>query len=160
MMMVASSVPDFLMGIIVGSGFQGAMVLAGGFFRLPNDLPNPLWKYPLYYISFHKYAYEGLFKNEYGGLSFPNLKGAAPPTISGDSILERTWQMQMYSKWVDLFVLMGMVVVYRLMFFGIIKATEKMKPFIRNLRSNSNKKTDTITVEPSPLPTHARGAVV
>ena len=38
MMIVASAVPDFLMGIITGAGIQGVMMLNGGFFlvsRLP-----------------------------------------------------------------------------------------------------------------------------
>ncbi|KAH9328181.1 hypothetical protein KI387_000289, partial [Taxus chinensis] len=56
MMMVASIVPDFLLGIITGAGIQGVMILNGGFFRLPNDLPKPFWKYPMFYISFHTYA--------------------------------------------------------------------------------------------------------
>ncbi|KAM0063873.1 putative ABC-2 type transporter [Helianthus debilis subsp. tardiflorus] len=38
MMIVASIVPNYLMGIIVGAGIQGLMILGGGFFRLPNDL--------------------------------------------------------------------------------------------------------------------------
>ncbi|KAL6269824.1 hypothetical protein ACE6H2_026735 [Prunus campanulata] len=54
MMIVASIVPNFLMGIIAGAGIQGLMILCGGFFRLPNDIPKPLWKFPLYYIAFHK----------------------------------------------------------------------------------------------------------
>ena len=41
MMIVASMVPDFLMGIITGAGIQGMMMLGGGFFRLPDDLPKP-----------------------------------------------------------------------------------------------------------------------
>ena len=54
MMIVASLVPNFLMGIIIGAGIQGLMILVGRFFRLPNDLPKPFWKYPLHYIAFHK----------------------------------------------------------------------------------------------------------
>ncbi|RWR98219.1 LOW QUALITY PROTEIN: ABC transporter [Cinnamomum micranthum f. kanehirae] len=34
-------VPDFLMGIITGAGIQGSLMLNGGFFRLPDDLPSP-----------------------------------------------------------------------------------------------------------------------
>ncbi|CAI0422229.1 unnamed protein product [Linum tenue] len=67
MMMVASIVPDFLMGMIIGAGIQGVMLLNGGFFRLPNDLPNPFWRYPMYYIAFHKYANQGFYKNEFEG---------------------------------------------------------------------------------------------
>lgn len=70
MMIVASIVPNYLMGIITGAGIQGLMILVGGFFRLPNDLPKPVWKYPLHEIAFHKYAYQGMFKNEFEGAVF------------------------------------------------------------------------------------------
>ncbi|KAM5576933.1 ABC transporter G family member 1 [Rosa sericea] len=131
MMIVASIVPNFLMGIIVGSGLQGIMLLCGGFFRLPNDLPDPVWKYPLYHIAFHKYAFQGMFKNEFEGTTFPNddqLRIGNSKWLGGDSILRDIWQVEMgYSKWVDLGVLLGMIVLYRALFFVIIKITEKMK---------------------------------
>lgn len=134
MMIVASIVPDFLMGIIAGSGIQGVMMLNGGFFRLPNDLPKPFWRYPMYYIAFHKYALQGLLKNEFFGLTFPNNVAGGPPTITGDEILRNTWQVEMgYSKWVDVAILFGMVVLYRLMFLGIIKTVEKGKPILASL---------------------------
>lgn len=138
MMMVASIVPDFLMGIITGAGIQGIMMLNGGFFRLPNDLPKPFWKYPVNYISFHRYGFEGFYKNEYSGLTFPNEMAGGPPTITGDEIVRNIWEIDTsYSKWVDLAVLLGMLVLYRLMFFGIIKFSEKVKPMIRAFMSNS-----------------------
>lgn len=134
MMIVASVVPDFLMGIITGAGIQGVMMLNGGFFRLPDDLPKPFWKYPMYYISFHKYANQGFYKNEFEGLTFPNDQVGGPAMISGDEILRSYWQVEMgYSKWVDLAVLFGMVILYRLMFLGIIKMTEKLKPMVKTL---------------------------
>ncbi|KAI5661376.1 hypothetical protein M9H77_20699 [Catharanthus roseus] len=98
MMIVSSLVPNFLMGIITGAGLIGLMVLGGGFFRLPNDLPKLFWKYPLYYLSFHKYAFQGLYKNEFQGRTFPNL------------------HVEMgYSKW------FGMVAFYRLLFVLIVE---------------------------------------
>ncbi|KAK6120016.1 hypothetical protein DH2020_046256 [Rehmannia glutinosa] len=140
MMIVASIVPDYLMGIIVGSGIQGMMLLNGGFFRLPNDLPKPLWRYPMYYISYHKYAFQGFFKNEFEGLEFPNERVGGPSIINGDEILRDVWQMDMgYSKWVDFAIVFGMLIMYRVMFFGIIKGTEKFKPVIRAFRAGSAK---------------------
>ncbi|XP_007047882.2 PREDICTED: ABC transporter G family member 11 [Theobroma cacao] len=132
MMTVASIVPDFLMGIITGAGIQGVMMLNGGFFRLPDDLPKPFWRYPMYYIAFHKYANQGFYKNEFQGLTFPNNQAGGPPTITGDEILRNFWQVEMgYSKWIDIAILFGMVVIYRLMFWGIIKTVEKVKPLIK-----------------------------
>lgn len=120
MMIVASIVPNFIMGIIVGAGIQAFMMLGSGFFRLPNDLPRAFWRYPMYYISFHKFAYQGLAKNEFEG------------AINGAKILNDVWQMEAnYSKWVDLGILFGMVFLYRLMFLIIVKTSEKIKPTIR-----------------------------
>ncbi|XP_021655643.2 ABC transporter G family member 1-like [Hevea brasiliensis] len=133
MMAIASIVPNFLMGIIAGAGIQGLMALGGGFFRLPNDLPKPFWKYPLYYIAFHKYAYQGLFKNEFEGLKFQSNQaaGGIAHMINGEEILRDAWQVEMgYSKWVDVVILLGMAIFYRLLFLIIIKTTETIKPVI------------------------------
>ncbi|KAG6742641.1 hypothetical protein POTOM_053562 [Populus tomentosa] len=139
MMAVASIVPNFLMGIITGAGIQGLMVLGGGFFRLPDDLPRPFWKYPLYYVAFHRYAYQGMFKNEFEGLKFTNYQGNG--LIKGEEILRDFWQMELaYSKWVDLAILLGMVVSYRLLFLAIIKTSETIKPIIPGLMSSLNPK--------------------
>ncbi|CAL9101529.1 unnamed protein product [Musa textilis] len=128
MMMVASVVPDFLMGIITGAGIQGVMMLNGGFFRLPRDLPGPVWRYPMYYVAFHKYANQGFYKNELLGLTFPNEQARGPPTVTGEEILRDTWQVEMgHSKWIDLAILLGMVVLYRLMFLVTAKILEKVK---------------------------------
>ncbi|KAF3616750.1 ABC transporter G family member 11 [Capsicum annuum] len=140
MMIVASIVPDFLMGIITGAGIQGVMMLNGGFFRLPDDLPKPFWKYPMYYIAFHKYANQGFYKNEFLGLTFPNEQIGGPSIISGDEILRNVWQVEMgYSKWVDVAIIFGMVILYRFMFLGIIKTVEKVKPMIRSFMARSSK---------------------
>ncbi|XP_071688925.1 ABC transporter G family member 1-like [Rutidosis leptorrhynchoides] len=127
MMIVACVVPNLLMGIISGAGIQGLMILAAGFFRLPNDLPHVFWKYPMYYISFHKYALQGLYKNEFEGLRFPEYIGG-PPTINGKMILKDELEIEMiYSKWIDLGILFGMVVIYRIILFCTIKALERMR---------------------------------
>jgi hypothetical protein len=31
-------------------------MLVAGFFRLPKDIPKPLWRYPLSYMGFDMYA--------------------------------------------------------------------------------------------------------
>ncbi|ONK74113.1 uncharacterized protein A4U43_C03F2900 [Asparagus officinalis] len=148
MMIVASIVPDFLMGIITGAGIQGVMMLNGGFFRLPNDLPKPVWRYPMYYIAFHKYANQGFYKNEFIGLTFPNNQVGGSATISGEVILRDYWQVEMgYSKWVDLGILFGMVVVYRLLFLMIVKISEKVKPMLKGLMSKGKAQGTNVSVE-------------
>ncbi|MCO5592549.1 hypothetical protein L7F22_046552 [Adiantum nelumboides] len=146
MMMVASIVPDFLLGIITGAGIQGVFMLTGGFFRLPNDIPKPFWTYPVAYMAFHTYANEGFYKNDFRGLTFENnVRGG--PAISGDSVLRDTFQVKSFSKWVDLLILVGMAVVYRLLFFGLIKLKEKLRPIIKDLRSRSSASSSTLSQE-------------
>ncbi|KAL6525334.1 hypothetical protein OROMI_030927 [Orobanche minor] len=129
MLVVAATVPDFLIGIIVG--VQGIMILNDDFFRLPDDIPKPFWKFPVYYVSFQYYANEGLYKNEFEGLV---LLDGQSGQATGAEILGRVWEMEMgCSKWVDLGLIVGMVVVYRLLFWGIIMAPEKVKPMNRAL---------------------------
>ncbi len=155
MMTVASIVPNFLMGIITGAGIQGLMMLGGGFFRYPNGLPKPFWRYPLYQIAFHKYAYQGLFKNEFEGLTFPRDDAGGPFTLSGEEILRRKWQMEMsYSKWVDLAILLGMVVLYRLLFLGIIKTNENIKPIVTTFMSARHKQATQVMVNSSTTRLH------
>ncbi|KAK6135452.1 hypothetical protein DH2020_030821 [Rehmannia glutinosa] len=95
--------------------------------HLPNDLPKIFWKYPMYYIAFHKYAYQGLYKNEFEGRRFSIDQLGGPSTVDGETILRDIWQVEMgYSKWIDLGILFGMVVVYRVIFFVVVKIGEKM----------------------------------
>ncbi|KAI3525553.1 hypothetical protein L1887_04416 [Cichorium endivia] len=132
MMIIATIVPNFLMGIISGAGIQGLMILGAGFFRLPNELPRVFWKYPMYYISFHKYALQGLYKNEFEGLMFPEYSGA-PPTIDGEVILRNVLHIEMgYSKWIDLGILCGMVVAYKIILFCTIKIIERARPSMKD----------------------------
>jgi hypothetical protein len=42
-----------------------------------------------------------------------------------------------YSKWVDLAILFGMVILYRVLFLAIMKITEKVKPMVKGLRFRS-----------------------
>ncbi|XP_015057947.1 ABC transporter G family member 11-like [Solanum pennellii] len=134
MMIVASIVPDFLMGIITGAGIQGIMMLNGGFFRLPYELPMPIWKYPMYYLSFHKYAIQGFYKNEYETFTYFTNSGLAI-IVTRDEILRDIFQVELnYSKWGNIVIVFGMVILYRLIFLCIIKGKEKFRPLVRGFK--------------------------
>ncbi|KAK3408519.1 hypothetical protein EUGRSUZ_J00745 [Eucalyptus grandis] len=60
MMVVASLVPNFLMGIITGAGIIGILMMTSGFFRLLPDLPKPFWRYPISYLSYGSWAIQVL----------------------------------------------------------------------------------------------------
>ncbi|XP_012487891.1 ABC transporter G family member 1 [Gossypium raimondii] len=152
MMTVASIVPDFLMGIITGADIQGVIMLNGGFFRLPNDLPKPFWRYVMYYIVFHKYANQGFYKNEFEGLSFPNNQAGVSPTSTGDEVLRSFWHVEMgYSRWVGVGILFGMVDICRLLFWGIINTIDKVKPLIKSYMAVPPKYSSQILENPSAI---------
>ncbi|KAI8020011.1 ABC transporter G family member 11 [Camellia lanceoleosa] len=131
MMAIASFVPNFLMGIIIGAGIQGIFMLVSGYFRLPNDIPKPVWRYPMSYISFHFWALQGQYQNDLNGLVFDN-QSPDLPKIPGEYILEYVFQINVKrSKWADLSVLFSMIVIYRILFFIMIKISEDVTPWIR-----------------------------
>ncbi|KAL2644818.1 hypothetical protein R1flu_012405 [Riccia fluitans] len=137
MMAVASVVPNFLMGIITGAGIQGIFMLTAGFFRLPFDLPKPFWRYPISYLSFHMYALQGMYQNDFLGLEFTNIEMEGMilgPPLKGRDILHNNYQIDLKrSKWVNLVVILSMVVGYRILFFLMIKFSEEVQPLIRVL---------------------------
>lgn len=79
---------------------------------------------------------QGFYKNDFKGLTFENnVLGGSP--ITGESVLRDTFQVKDFSKWVDLLILAGMAVLYRFLFFGLIKLKEKLRPIIKDLRSRN-----------------------
>ncbi|KAK3415110.1 hypothetical protein EUGRSUZ_H00674 [Eucalyptus grandis] len=131
MMVIASIVPNFLMGIIIGAGLQGIFMLVSGYFRLPKDIPKPVWRYPMSYISFHFWALQGQYQNDLSGMVFEN-QSPDLPRIPGEYILENVFQIDVNrSKWVDLSVLLSMIVIYRILFLIMIKVNEDVTPWVR-----------------------------
>ncbi|KAG0480352.1 hypothetical protein HPP92_011210 [Vanilla planifolia] len=60
------------------------------------------------------------------------------PTITGEQILRDTWQVEMgHSKWVDLAILFGMTIFYRILLLVIMKAWPKMKGYMTRLPRES-----------------------
>ncbi|XP_063945340.1 ABC transporter G family member 11 [Daucus carota subsp. sativus] len=148
MMAIASIVPNFLMGIITGAGIQGIFMLVSGYFRLPNDIPKPVWRYPMSYISFHFWALQGQYQNDLKGLVFDN-DTPDKPKIPGEYVLEYFFQINVHrSKWVDLSVIFSMIVIYRIIFFLMIKMNEDFTPWLRGYmarRTILQKKGNSIT---------------
>ncbi|RWR92647.1 ABC transporter G family member 11 [Cinnamomum micranthum f. kanehirae] len=131
MMAIASIIPNFLMGIIIGAGIQGIFMLVSGYFRLPKDIPKPVWRYPMSYISFHFWALQGQYQNDLLGLVFDNQTPDLPK-VPGEYILENFFQIDLNrSKWLNLTVLFSMIIIYRMFFFILIKTNEDVTPWIR-----------------------------
>ncbi|KAK8941584.1 ABC transporter G family member 11 [Platanthera guangdongensis] len=122
-MIVATIIPDFLMGIITGASIQGWMIPASGFFQLPTTCPSQCGYIHLTISPSKDMLIQGLYKNEFIGLTFPD--STVGTTITSIEILRDRWQIQEgYSKWVDLLILFGMGILYRLLFWAVIRIGE------------------------------------
>lgn len=132
---ISSIAPDFLVGLIAGSGIMGMYLLNGGFFRLFSDLPKPVWRYPLSYMSFHSWTNRALYNNDFQGLVFENNVAGGPP-LRGEDLLRERYDMNIpYSKWWALVVLAGMVFVYRAIFILSLKMREIVPAIISRVKS-------------------------
>ncbi|MCO5612469.1 hypothetical protein L7F22_066736 [Adiantum nelumboides] len=132
---VASVAPDFLTGMIAGCGIMGMYLLNGGFFQLLRNLPKPVWKYPLSYMSFHTWASKAFYNNDFQGLVFENNVMGDPP-LTGEEILKTRFDMYVeYSKWWAVFVLICMTFAYRVLFFLIIKLRERLPAIIMKIKA-------------------------
>ncbi|KAI5070109.1 hypothetical protein GOP47_0014452 [Adiantum capillus-veneris] len=134
LMAVASMASDFLTGMIAGSGVMGMYVLNGGFLQLLRNLPKPVWRYPLSYMSFYTWASRAFYNNDFQGLIFENnVAGGAP--LTGEEVLKTRFDMYVeYSKWWAVFVLICMAFAYRVIFFVIIKLRERLPAVITKIK--------------------------
>lgn len=116
LMVLASISQKAFKGIMIMAFLQGIMMLVAGYFRLRDELPRPIWKYPLSYLAFHTYAIEGLLENEYIGLSFPVGQIGL---LSGGQALRDSYNISTTrnSKWLNLLVLAVIAVGYRFILF-------------------------------------------
>ncbi|XAR60362.1 Xenobiotic-transporting ATPase [Bertholletia excelsa] len=133
MMVVASLVPNFLMGIITGAGIIGIMMMTAGFFRLLPDLPKPFWRYPISYISYGAWALQGAYKNDMIGMEFDPLV-PGDPKLKGEDVIRKMFGIPLdHSKWWDLFAVLVILISYRITFFIVLKLKEKASPFFRSI---------------------------
>lgn len=72
---------------------------------------------------------QGLFKNDFPGLSFENfLLNGVPigPNLSGTYVVEQIYGIQNnQGRWTDFGIVVAMIIIYRILFFIFIKLNEK-----------------------------------
>ncbi|XP_047308946.1 ABC transporter G family member 12-like [Impatiens glandulifera] len=135
MMVVASLVPNFMMGVLTGAGIIGIMMLSSGFYRSVIDLPKIFWRYPISYVNFQSWAMEGAYKNVMLGIEFDPLV-PGNPRLKGEDVLKKVYKMDLgHSKWWDLAAVMISMVCYRILFFLILKIGERASPIFRSLHA-------------------------
>ncbi|KAE8682936.1 ABC transporter G family member 13 [Hibiscus syriacus] len=133
MMMIASLVPNFMMGVIIGAGFIGLLMMTAGYFRTMPDLPKIFWRYPVSYINYGAWALQGAYKNDMVGLEFDGFIPGGPK-LKGDVVLTTMLGINLeHSKWWDLAAVIMLLITYRYLFFIILKFKERVSPLFRTL---------------------------
>ncbi|OIW08808.1 hypothetical protein TanjilG_16389 [Lupinus angustifolius] len=133
MMIIASLVPNYLMGLIIGAGYIGVMMMTAGYFRQISDLPKIFWRYPISYINYSAWGLQGAFKNDLIGLEFdPLIPGG--PKLEGEIILTTMLGMRAdYSKWWDLAAVIVILILLRVLFFFVLKFKERASPLLHSI---------------------------
>ncbi len=90
-----------------------------------------------------------MYQNDFLGLTFKNsLVNGKPtgPPLTGLYIVQNLYEIETSrSKWVDLAVVFGMVLGYRMMFFLMIKFKEDVKPMLYSFLSRCTNPTCSTT---------------
>ncbi|XP_047318878.1 ABC transporter G family member 12-like [Impatiens glandulifera] len=137
MMVIASLVPNFLMGLIVGAGLIGIMMLTAGFFRFYPQIPKPFWRYPVSYINYMAWGLQAEYKNDMIGLEFEPMN-AGDPKLKGEKVIEEKLGISLsHSKWWDLVIVIAILISYRLLFLAILKLRERVSPAYKSLRAKT-----------------------
>ncbi|CAL5426090.1 unnamed protein product [Camellia sinensis] len=111
----------------------GVMMMTAGFFRFSTDLLKPFWRYPMSYINYMAWALQGEYKNDMIGLEFDPLQ-PGDPKLKGKVIINTVLGISLdHSKWWDLTVVIVILIVYRLLFFTILKFKERASPVCRTI---------------------------
>ncbi|KAL9336342.1 hypothetical protein Peur_070830 [Populus x canadensis] len=136
MMIVASLVPNVLMGIGIGTGVIVFMMMASEIFRPVPDLPKFFWRYPVSYISFATWAIQGEYKNEMIGLQFdPLLPGNSK--VKGETVLQTVFGVPLsHSKWWDLTSLLFVLLTHRLVLYMALKYKDRIASKFTRLHAN------------------------
>lgn len=126
LMVIASFSSNVYKGILTMVFLQVIMMLVAGYFRLREELPGPVWKYPLSYLVFHTYAIEGLLENEYVGVSFPVGQIGS---ISGEQALQDSYNISSSrnAKWINILILSIIALGYRFILFLSLQMGEKCR---------------------------------
>ncbi|XP_027351093.1 ABC transporter G family member 15-like [Abrus precatorius] len=126
-MIVASVVPNVLMGLGTGSGVMVFMMMPSQIFRPLRDIPKFFWRYPMSYLSYASWAVQGQYKNEMLGIEFdPLLSGY--PKVSGEQVLTMVYGVPLnYGKWWDLIALATLLLVHRVVLYLVIRYNKRMK---------------------------------
>ncbi|XP_028759017.1 ABC transporter G family member 15 [Neltuma alba] len=125
LMVVASLVPNVLMGIGAATGVILFMIMCSPMFRPLPDLPKFFWRYPMSYLSFATWAVQGQLKNDMLGLEFdPLIPGN--PKVKGEQVLKVIFGVSLnHGKWWDIIALVTLLVAHRFILFLVLRYNKR-----------------------------------
>ncbi|KAL4020013.1 hypothetical protein IC575_018777 [Cucumis melo] len=120
---ISSVVPNYILGYAAVIAFTALFFLFCGYFLNSHDIP-PYWKW-MNKISTMTYPYEGLLMNEYQTpISFGKQSNGTD--ISGINILESLHiSTDSDKKWENVAVMFAWAVLYRILFYLILRFASK-----------------------------------
>ncbi|KAL6133974.1 hypothetical protein ACLB2K_066207 [Fragaria x ananassa] len=132
-LIVASLVPNLLMGIGCAAAVTVFMMMPSLLFRRVFELPKFFWQYPMSYLSYAGWAIEGQLKNDMIGMEFDSpLQGE--PKLKGETILREMFGINPdSSKWWNLAALTCLLVGLRFIFYAVLKYKERSSLFFQKL---------------------------
>lgn len=91
------------------------------------------WMVQLRFNWLFKFIVQGAYKNDLIGLEFdPMIPGM--PKLSGEYVITNMYGIPIsHSKWWDLTALMLLVLLYRILFFVVLKFKERASPLIQTI---------------------------
>lgn len=117
-----------------------------------------LWKYICAVLLMNHISASGGCQNDIEGLVFDNQTPDLPK-IPGEFILENIFQINLRrSKWVNLSVIFSMIIIYRIIFFMMIKINEDVAPSVhgritrRRIQCRKGNRNTSVGVTQSPSP--------
>ncbi|KAI5325044.1 PREDICTED: ABC transporter [Prunus dulcis] len=126
---VSSVVPNYILGYAAVIAFTALFFLFCGYFLNSHDIPEG-WKW-MNHVSTMTYPYEGLIINQYQtNDTFGNNTDGT--NITGFNILEglrisygKPHTLSGSKKWEKVFIMLGMTVLYRILFYLVIRFASK-----------------------------------
>ncbi|BFG35667.1 hypothetical protein CerSpe_219410 [Prunus speciosa] len=126
---VSSVVPNYILGYAAIIAFTALFFLFCGYFLNIDDIP-PCWKW-MNHVSTMTYPYEGLIINQYQtNDTFGNNTDGT--NITGFNVLEglhinygKPHTLSGSKKWEKVFIMLGMTVLYRILFYLVIRFASK-----------------------------------
>ncbi|MCO5607296.1 hypothetical protein L7F22_061489 [Adiantum nelumboides] len=122
-MFVSSVLPNYILGYAAVIAFTALFFLTCGYFLKRSDVP-PYWIW-LHFMSTIKYPYEALLLNQFSDPKTCYLQLKAGCGLHGPDILDDLAINVPSSKWHDLGILLCWGIVYRILFYYVLRFGSK-----------------------------------